>query len=205
VLALSHGPSHWIPAGNWAEWVGSVLAGVSLVVLAVGLHRERQARRQDENERKTERRVRHARHAAVWLTVTGGGTTTASPTGMVADVRVTVVNTSDQPLYNCFVSSIVDVPGASAVNQWVIGTLPPHAQPDRSAHFDVLPSVDVNDIDNSRLVAEFMFTDSNGVGWVRTHYGQLVESFSEEWTSRMPLSTLERCRQLKQLWEDGRG
>ena len=60
-------PTLWIPAGNWAEWVGSVLAGGSLVGLVVGLRGERRARRQDETDRALEQRRNQARSIGAWI------------------------------------------------------------------------------------------------------------------------------------------
>jgi hypothetical protein len=194
-------PTLWIPAGNWAEWAGSVLAGLSLILLVVGLHREREARRKDEAERRAERRREQAQHTAVWMRVTGGGGT-RTDTGLVADVTISVVNTGDQPLYNCWASSILDVAGVTRVDQWQIGTLSPHGREDRPTHFDVDPSIDVNNIDNTQLVAEVMFTDGNAVSWVRTHFGLLLETSDPMWSSRIHLSTLERSKQLRRLWND---
>jgi hypothetical protein len=54
-------PELWIPAGSWAEWVGALLAGGSLVGLVIGLRQERSARVQDEEDRARERRSEQAK------------------------------------------------------------------------------------------------------------------------------------------------
>lgn len=88
-------PELWIQAGNWAEWVGSILAGGSLIGLVVGLRRERDARRRDERDRADAKLQHQASQVGAWIEpvldlVTGtlGGDTW----------RLRVANSSDLPI-----------------------------------------------------------------------------------------------------------
>lgn len=88
-------PAFAIPAGNGAEWVGSILAGGSLVGLVIGLRNERQARRTAQNEAFDQRRRAQATMVGSWIepiTDTGG----ADPTGDAW--RLFVVNSSELPI-----------------------------------------------------------------------------------------------------------
>ncbi len=60
-------PMLWIPAGDWASWVGSALAGGSLIGLVVGLHNERTARHTNETLAKSEQRQFQARRVGAWI------------------------------------------------------------------------------------------------------------------------------------------
>lgn len=190
-------PEFLIPAGDWAEWVGSVLAGGSLIGLVVGLHRERRARRTDESERRAERRRAQARRIAVW-TESAGGSAPPPRTG----VRSHIVNTSDEPVYTSVVWSAIDYPGAEVtVDEWSVGTLPPHTERTHEATFSVADRSDIAVSGERTLIAELLFTDASGVSWARLHFGLLVERSDPLWADRVDLSTIERSRQLRHIWE----
>lgn len=195
-----HDPVLWIPSGNWAEWTGSLLAGLSLIGLVIGLHRERGARRRDERDKAEELRVGQARHVAVWVEITGG---TSGPPP-VASLIIHVVNTSDETVYNCHVSSRLDVPGPGIVDQWPIGTIPPAAQIQRSTSVEIDPKVNVGRIDQTRWISELMFTDANGRSWTRTHFGLLVERTDPAWADLVHLPTVQRSRELQERWRQQR-
>jgi hypothetical protein len=80
-----------IPAGDWAEWVGALLAGGSLIGLVVSLRGERSARRQDLADAETERRRHQASLVGAWI----------EPHEGTSDGRtwhLYVINSSDLPI-----------------------------------------------------------------------------------------------------------
>jgi hypothetical protein len=96
-----------------------------------------------------------------------------------------VVNTSDEPVYNCHVHSILDAPGVDEVDQWAIGSLGPRDGLSRGASFVVSPDFDLDHFEDRQLVAELLFTDANVVSWVRTHFGLLLDRSDPSWTDRI--------------------
>jgi hypothetical protein len=118
----------------------------------------------------------------------------------LANLSVHAFNTGDEPVFGCYVASSLDVAGAHRVDQWSIGTLPPRSEMQHPASVEIASDVAFEDIENRWIVSEMTFTDGNGVGWARTHFGLLIEASDPEWFNRAFLSTVMRSRQLKDMW-----
>ncbi len=155
-LAMSH-PALLIPAGNWAEWVGSVLAGGSLIGIVVGMRGERKARREDLGKSILEHRRAQAQLVSAWLQ--------DPPEGNPKIWELRVVNRSDLSIRSArgFVYQVRP--------QWrplgaflAIPVVPPGLPEPASERIEI-------EADVKAVALVLVFTDEAGVRWRKYHPG----------------------------------
>ena len=152
---VSHNPTLWIPAGNWAEVAAAVLGGFSLVWLVVSYVRDRK-------DRQFVERSQQARRVGAWFDFVPRG---GSEDGPVTRVRMTVMNSSRLPIRRVlgFVYSADGKRCLAALTE-----LPVVRPPDADCSIDVpnLPA-------GTRLVV--VFEDDSGLRWRKYGPGKVLE------------------------------
>lgn len=187
--------------GDLATWVGGIGTVATLVFSLLLFHRDRRAR----EEATQEARRAQARLVAAWVEY--NGKTTEGPETIV-EAQAHLVNTSAQPVSKVLLLVGIDTdrldptPDSSVeCAEHSRPALKPNTTDDIIGVYPrFVPFVtDLAAIMHEEaLIIELMFTDSNGVSWVRTNEGLLLESTDPRWTDRIHMSLVERERSLAQ-------
>ncbi len=149
-------PVLWIPAGDWAEWAGSLLAGASILTLAIG-------RRRDRCRARIEHRSEQARHVSAWIdAVERVGAPPSPQSDPHAVVRMTVSNAG--------LLAVRDVIGYLIHDDELLATMPAiHLAPPGTRSVELA----VSDCP-ARLLLVVAFDDDAGVRWRKYGPGRPV-------------------------------
>jgi len=189
--------THW---GAIASGVGGIATAGALFVSLVLLRQQMR----DQRRARADRHQEHASHMAFWVEL-------AEYNERDGDVVIVAhyANTSLQPAMSILMAVGIrkDVwadggaPGADVGEQWSPVAIGPGYEGTYSFRLEGMPVPVVRlagQYGDPAIIGELHFTDSSGVGWVRTSRGQLIERRSALWLTLMPMSLSERDAALRE-------